>query len=462
MKKIKTLITVLPASILTPIFLSTDIQIPQEIDGEFEISFYYYSNKDKRIKKYVEEIKLKNSAPTNIKQITLEEGDYLTSNINISYYHRYPNMKMYINNKEIDVGKIPNLSIGYVHKSIISLKDANLQTLIKLEIYKNGKNIKSTEFELFERNQNNNLYPNDLKFKWYAWDPKNNPDQKKYIEPYLLDTAGKQILDKEGNPIKNPNYDPNIDPATGVYSFWDCNETDEIYEDIKSIFSKYSLFLEELIYEFKKQNQKIQLPIFYKVHILPKLAKIEIPNNQILEKQGFRNWKVVNPNDLYFTGGIYRSSYKNSFANYYKFLTPDIRKYSDFIAFAKKQREELQKQSKFYLQELFFQYMKNKYSLSKEDVLNNSFEKLNEFYLEYLSLKEKIRPVWNEELIKDDFLNTLKKYSNQSENQQKIELERIFNFVDLEKTNYVFLPKDILEIFDNWYTILRIKSNYIN
>ena len=55
-----------------------------------------------------------------------------------------------------------------------------------------------------------------MKFKWYAWDPAKNPKQKELIEQYLRDEKGNVKKDDNGEPIKNPKYDPAIDPETGT------------------------------------------------------------------------------------------------------------------------------------------------------------------------------------------------------------------------------------------------------
>ncbi|MDQ0567610.1 Mbov_0399 family ICE element protein [Mycoplasma yeatsii] len=56
----------------------------------------------------------------------------------------------------------------------------------------------------------------EMDFKWFAWDPENNPHQKELIEEYEKNTRGEIKRDENGNPIKNPKYDPKIDPKTGT------------------------------------------------------------------------------------------------------------------------------------------------------------------------------------------------------------------------------------------------------
>ncbi|WP_341420439.1 Mbov_0399 family ICE element protein [Mesomycoplasma ovipneumoniae] len=55
-----------------------------------------------------------------------------------------------------------------------------------------------------------------MDIKWFAWDPKNNKDQQKLIEPYLKDKNDQIIYDQFGVKVKNPEYDPLIDVKTGT------------------------------------------------------------------------------------------------------------------------------------------------------------------------------------------------------------------------------------------------------
>ncbi|MBN4089696.1 Mbov_0399 family ICE element protein [Mycoplasma enhydrae] len=58
--------------------------------------------------------------------------------------------------------------------------------------------------------------PGALDFKWYAWDPENNPNQRELIEEYLIDENGKVKENEQGLPIKNPKFDPLVDKQTGT------------------------------------------------------------------------------------------------------------------------------------------------------------------------------------------------------------------------------------------------------
>ncbi|WFQ92672.1 Mbov_0399 family ICE element protein [Mycoplasma feriruminatoris] len=56
----------------------------------------------------------------------------------------------------------------------------------------------------------------EMNFKWYAWDPKTYAHQRELIEEFLKDEKGEIKRDEKGKPIKNPRYDPKIDPNTGT------------------------------------------------------------------------------------------------------------------------------------------------------------------------------------------------------------------------------------------------------
>ncbi|MHA3888440.1 Mbov_0399 family ICE element protein [Metamycoplasma hominis] len=78
--------------------------------------------------------------------------------------------------------------------------------------------------------------PINQSFKWFAWDPENNPKQKELITKELT-KDGRILVDKEGNPLPNPKYDPTIDPKTGTKNqlIWIKNGTlaKEITKNLK-------------------------------------------------------------------------------------------------------------------------------------------------------------------------------------------------------------------------------------
>lgn len=58
---------------------------------------------------------------------------------------------------------------------------------------------------------------NDFEVAYFGWNPAGNPAQKALISEFILDPISQQpVLDANRRPLKNPQYDPLIDPATGL------------------------------------------------------------------------------------------------------------------------------------------------------------------------------------------------------------------------------------------------------
>ncbi|MGY6172051.1 Mbov_0399 family ICE element protein [Candidatus Mycoplasma pogonae] len=56
----------------------------------------------------------------------------------------------------------------------------------------------------------------NLNSSWFGWNPEINPDQNKLIQPFLLDENGQPLKDRQNKKIPNPDYDPEVDPETGI------------------------------------------------------------------------------------------------------------------------------------------------------------------------------------------------------------------------------------------------------
>ena len=86
-----------------------------------------------------------------------------------------------------------------------------------------------------------------LDFKWYAWDPKNNKNQQELIEEYLKDEKGDIKRDDNGNPIKNPKYDPLIDKNTGTKKelVWFDTSKYSLSDDIENMNSIEKLYAQK-------------------------------------------------------------------------------------------------------------------------------------------------------------------------------------------------------------------------
>lgn len=128
---------------------------------------------------------------------------------------------LYINDVPVDVRDYN--FIYELRDDIVLDKDNNKvrtnEYRIKIEKYKqvNGVNIKDEILSSLEFDIVIESYANDFDISYFAWDPKNNHLQQQLIEEFILDPiSGEPLLDKDGNKIKNPKYNPLIDPKTGV------------------------------------------------------------------------------------------------------------------------------------------------------------------------------------------------------------------------------------------------------
>ena len=86
-----------------------------------------------------------------------------------------------------------------------------------------------------------------LDFKWYAWDPKNNKNQQELIEEYLKDGKGDIKRDDNGEPIKNPKYDPLIDKNTGTKKelVWFDTSKYSLSDDIQNMNSIEKIYAQK-------------------------------------------------------------------------------------------------------------------------------------------------------------------------------------------------------------------------
>lgn len=95
-----------------------------------------------------------------------------------------------------------------------------------------------------------------INVKWYAWDPENNFNQRLLIEKYLIDINGNYVLNEKEQKIPNPNYNPKIDPQSGiikeiVWVDWTNFSTDKA--NYLPLNSKFLLNTKQ-IDQFEKRN----------------------------------------------------------------------------------------------------------------------------------------------------------------------------------------------------------------
>ncbi|VEU75766.1 Uncharacterised protein [Mycoplasmopsis maculosa] len=91
-------------------------------------------------------------------------------------------------------------------------------------INKSSFNVFTITNNLFEEIEINTVF-DEIEFKLHSWDPKSNFNQAQKINPYIINKEFKEITDKDGNLIPNPDYDFKINPNTGTYEqIWTLNK----------------------------------------------------------------------------------------------------------------------------------------------------------------------------------------------------------------------------------------------
>ncbi|MGX9394682.1 Mbov_0399 family ICE element protein [Mycoplasma sp. 392] len=143
---------------------------------------------------------------------------------------------LYINDKPIEV-----LNADF-EEQLIDLRNINDYYSKQNSEENNGENVDNPEDSKEKKNQNEyNIkilvysdydkqnviyeYEKDLvvdsyasyeDFKYYAWNPSANPQQKLLLEKYKVNEKGETLLDSDNNPILNEFYDSEIDEQTGT------------------------------------------------------------------------------------------------------------------------------------------------------------------------------------------------------------------------------------------------------
>ncbi|UUM24653.1 Mbov_0399 family ICE element protein [Mycoplasma sp. 3686d] len=99
-----------------------------------------------------------------------------------------------------------------------------------------------------------NSLGSDITGRWYGWKPDINPHQRELIEPYLKNERGDFIVDSKNRKLKNPKYDPLINPKTGTKEeiLW-VNYTGNSYD---YILPQNTRFLQDPLDENGKLKQR--------------------------------------------------------------------------------------------------------------------------------------------------------------------------------------------------------------
>ncbi|VEU75296.1 Uncharacterised protein [Mycoplasmopsis maculosa] len=139
------------------------------------------------------------------------------------------NEELIINDNIVPIGLT-----GFIYN--INPTDKKMKIQIKVYDVDSDNNILDT-YKVFTISDNlfsdigiENVY-DEINFKLHSWNPKQNLEQAQKINPYIIDENFKEVSDKDGNLIKNPEYDFKINPNTGTYeSIWTLNKA--FYENI--------------------------------------------------------------------------------------------------------------------------------------------------------------------------------------------------------------------------------------
>ncbi|ENY54196.1 Hypothetical protein MALK_0920 [Metamycoplasma alkalescens 14918] len=129
-----------------------------------------------------------------------------------------------------------------------------------------------------------------MNFKWFAWDPQKNPNQKELIEEYLKNETGEILRDKNNNPIPNPKYDPAIDKETGTKKQLVWFDFSKYTKENKMFIDKNKQFLKEkdfsIYYQSNEQKnyyETTKLPYNSKTLFAPHKNIKDLDNGVIME-----------------------------------------------------------------------------------------------------------------------------------------------------------------------------------
>ncbi|MCU4706973.1 hypothetical protein, partial [Mycoplasma sp. CSL7503-lung] len=174
------------------------------------------------------------------------------------------------NNEELIINDrvVPISLIGFIYKILPTDQKLKIQVKeYKVEagkINRNEAKVYTITENLFKDIELNKVF-DEIDFKLHSWDPKINFDQAQKINPYQIDSNFKEIVDKDGNLISNPDYDFKINPKTGTYEqIWTLSS--KFYKQISNlkIWPKISKLNESKLVEYfgEENNSVIVKTIF--------------------------------------------------------------------------------------------------------------------------------------------------------------------------------------------------------
>ncbi|AJM71563.1 Mbov_0399 family ICE element protein [Mycoplasma yeatsii] len=315
----------------------------------------------------------------------------------------------------------------------------------------------------------------EMDFKWFAWDPENNPHQKALIEEYEKNSKGEIKRDEDGNPIKNPKYDPKIDPKTGTKKelvWFDFNtlpawtkhlpETGQEYWNIthlppgsKTLFAPHENendidrgVIAEAVVINKGALKEVSNGINgYRVHKLNEQGQfIEIEKDKLIENLD----KVTTADSYYSTSGVwlFTSEVEKSITNFKIVYIVNSNEekipngyFTDYMTKSLNTIKPLwqTKQGKRFRNYLLHQ------DLKEDKILNLRYEEALEYYKQYMNdlwfknewetyinIVPKFKP-FNEELTVDEFkrkyVNNIKafedKYLDEFEHKNLVSVSKL-------------------------------------
>ncbi|VEU66289.1 Uncharacterised protein [Mesomycoplasma conjunctivae] len=294
-----------------------------------------------------------------------------------------------------------------------------------------------------------------LEGKWFAWDPKNNPKQKDLITENLLDSKGNPILDNQGNSVKNPNFDPYINPTTGTKKqlLWVTNKfncswqrcqtgiEDAIFYPDSSIAQ--SGFIAEAAVVGKGVNLSLNTNIKnsntevkrYSVN-LANQNNFEIQEHNIpglaTSKKGTKEEIINNENNYFSTSGLwlFRVSHEKDQQSFKLFLIGENSNTSLFTDIV---------HSNYYTPfwsslagKNLKEYLKKERKLSEKNIDSLSYEKVLSYWKSYIDFK------LNKNQIQDPNLSDLAKIIDKN-----LEEQIVNNQIDLKQNQKINLQVDI-------------------
>lgn len=294
-----------------------------------------------------------------------------------------------------------------------------------------------------------------LEGKWFAWDPKNNPKQKDLITENLVDSKGNIVLDNQGNSVKNPNFDPYINPTTGTKKqllwvrnksncFWYGCETgiqDAIFYPDSSI--PQSGFIAEAAVVGKGVNLSLNTNIQnsntevkrYSVNLANK-SNFEIQERNIpglaTSRMGTKEEIINNENNYFSTSGLwlFRVSHEKDQQSFKLFLIGENSNTSLFTDIV---------HTNYYIPlwsslagKHLKEYLKKVRKFSEKIIDNLSYEKVLSYWKSYVDFK------LNKNQIQDPNLNNLAKRIDEHLEKQIVNGE-----IDLKQNQKINLQIDI-------------------